>query len=97
MRCSFIQQPAPSPVGWVRDRYPTGRLGFIGYEHSYVAIKKVNRAANKLRQEENQYDWNDARLLMSPKKRSRHVIADVCTAEGELNRYTLSKSRLVSV
>lgn len=60
MRCTFLQQPPPSPIAWVRERFPRGRLGFIGYEHSYIAIKK-EKSDHHLKQNS---EWPDARILM---------------------------------
>ena len=62
MRCTFLQQPPPSPVAWVRERFPRGRLGLIGYEHSYVAITKMKKGHHI--ELKSSTDWPDARIIM---------------------------------
>lgn len=60
-------------------------------KYSYVVIRRGRRPVPNSTMENQSYDW--PRIIQPPLKKNGHVVLDVCSKEGEIQRMTIPKSQ----
>lgn len=60
-------------------------------KYSYVVIRRGKRPATDDIMENQSYEW--PRIIQPPLKKNGHVVMDVCSKEGEIQRMTIPKSQ----
>ncbi|KAI8644418.1 mitochondrial small ribosomal subunit Rsm22-domain-containing protein [Parasitella parasitica] len=60
-------------------------------KYSYVVLRRGNRPKAATTIEEQAYQW--PRLIQPPLKKNGHVVMDVCSKEGEIQRMVVPKSQ----
>ncbi|KAI7905856.1 mitochondrial small ribosomal subunit Rsm22-domain-containing protein [Cokeromyces recurvatus] len=60
-------------------------------KYSYVVLRRGKRPVGNNTMETEAYHW--PRLIQPPLKRNGHVVMDVCSKEGEIQRMVISKSQ----
>lgn len=60
-------------------------------KYSYVVIRRGQRPTSDSTMETQSYEW--PRIISPPLKKNGHVVLDVCSKEGEIQRMTIPKSQ----